>query len=106
VSKKKINTSRRMREAMCNNGIDWVWNDELMAICGQNSAIAQLKISWGVLLSNSSESRAICFFDNMGGNYNLIKTITESNVLSSRKGPDVGNQTEVGDFGLRDRNPI
>jgi len=58
-----------MREAMCSSGIDCVWNEELIAICGQNSPIAQVRISWGVLDSNSSESCAIFFFDNMGGNY-------------------------------------
>ena len=52
VSRKKIKISRRMSEAMCSNGTDCVWNDELNAICGQNASTAHLIISCGVFVSN------------------------------------------------------
>ena len=50
--------SRCILEAMCRSGTDWVWNDELNAICGQNVSTAHLMISCGVFVSNSSESRS------------------------------------------------
>jgi len=54
---------------MCSSGMDCVWKDELRAISGQNRSAAQLRISWGVLLSNSSESFPISRADNMRGLY-------------------------------------
>ena len=50
--------SRWILEAMCRSGTDWVWKDELKAICGQNVSTAHLMISCGVFVSNSSESRS------------------------------------------------
>jgi hypothetical protein len=33
-----------MRDAICSGGMDWVWNDELNTIWGQNVATAHVKI--------------------------------------------------------------
>ena len=58
-----------MRDAICNNGTDWVWNEELSAIWGQNVSIDHLRISCGVFVSNSSESRSISPAENIGKDY-------------------------------------
>jgi hypothetical protein len=60
-------------EAMCSNGTDCVWNDELKATCGQKVSTAHLIISCGGFVSNSSERRWIsaCSCSDIGRLYPL-----------------------------------
>src|SRR3990172_4106303 len=54
---------------MCSSGRECVWNDELMAISGQNRSTAHWMISCGDFVSNSFESVSISCVDNMPGLY-------------------------------------
>ena len=58
-----------MRVAMCNSGMDCVWNDELIAMKGENLSDAHSMISCGVFVSNSFENFSILCADNMLGLY-------------------------------------
>src|SRR5690606_915763 len=69
VSIKKIGKFGMMRDAMCNNGTDCVWNDELIAIFCEKRVSAHSIISCGVFSSNSSESLFIFCSDNMRALY-------------------------------------
>ena len=56
--------------AICSNGMLWVWNEQLITICGQNVSMAQLRISCGVLDSNRSDNCVISVWESMPELYN------------------------------------
>ena len=60
-----------MRVTMCSSGMDCVWNDELIAMFGENLSAAHSMISCGVFASNSAEYFPILYTDNMARLYRL-----------------------------------
>jgi SAM-dependent methyltransferase len=74
-----------MRVAMCSSGMDCVWNDELIAMYGENLSAAHSIISCGVFVSNSLENFSILCTDNMLAlyRYNLaMNSVTAERLLT------------------------
>ena len=57
---------------MCKSGMDCVWNDELIAMFGENLSAAHSMISCGVFVSNSAENFSTLYTDNMLGLYRYV----------------------------------
>jgi tRNA (uracil-5-)-methyltransferase TRM9 len=74
-----------MRVAMCSSGMDCVWNDELIAMEGENLSDAHSMISCGVFVSNSFENFSILCADNMMELYRynpIMNSVTANRLLT------------------------